>query len=162
MTYNGEVIIAFYFSISNGYTENSENVFSQKLGYLKSVDSSCDKDYSYKEETKEYDIKEFMKILSLSTEEINIDIEKYDTSRVKNITINGKTYKGTEFRKLLNLKSTDFEIEKSKSMIKIHTKGYGHGVGMSQYGAQCLAKSGYSYKEILKHYYTGIEIVNNL
>ena len=68
-----------------------------------------------------------------------------------------KKFKGTEVRSLLNLRSTDFDIEINES-IKITTKGYGHGVGMSQYGANEMAKNGSTYEEILKHYYNNIEI----
>ena len=58
----------------------------------------------------------------------------------------------------LNLKSTFFEIIRESSNITVKTKGYGHGVGMSQYGAEGMAREGYNYQDILKHYYTGIEI----
>ena len=162
MTYNDKVIIAFYFSISNGYTENSENVFSQKLDYLKSVDSSWDSKYSYKKSTKEFKVEDFFKKLNLKDTEIkNIKIDKYDTGRVKTIKINNNSFKGTKFRTLLGLKSTDFEITYDKEKVIIKTKGYGHGVGMSQYGANAMALKGYSYDEILKYYYTGINLVYN-
>ena len=162
MTYNDKVIIAFYFSISNGYTENSENVFSQKLAYLKSVDSSWDSKYSYKESSKEFKIKDFFKKLNMKDNKIeNIKIDRYSTGRVKSIKINNKSFKGTKFRTLLGLKSTDFKINYDKDKVIIKTLGYGHGVGMSQYGANAMALKGYTYDEILKYYYTGIDLVYN-
>ena len=157
LTYNDDVIISFYFSISNGYTENCENVFSQKLDYLVSVDSSFDSKYSYKEKTKEFKLEEFLKLLNIN--KINsIKIDRYETGRVKTIKINDKEYKGTKFRTLLGLRSTDFEIEYDNNKVVIKTKGYGHGVGMSQYGANVMAGEGYKYDEILKYYYTGVKI----
>ena len=159
MTYNDKVIIAFYFSISNGFTENCENVFSQKLDYLKSVDSSWDKEYSYKEKTIKISVNEFLNKLGINSSKIdNIKIDRSDTNRIKTITINNKTFKGTKVRSLLGLRSTDFEIEINDDEVSITTRGYGHGVGLSQYGANAMAKKGYKYDEILKYYYTGIDI----
>lgn len=161
LTYKDEIIISFYFSISNGYTENCEKVFSQKLDYLVSVDSSWDKKYSYKEKTTKMKINDFLNKLSIKDSIIkNIDIKRTKTSRVDAITINNKSYKGTKFRTLLNLRSTDFTIKYDKDYVYINTKGYGHGVGLSQYGANAMAESGYKYDEILKYYYTGVKIMN--
>ena len=159
MTYNDKVIIAFYFSISNGYTENCEDVFTQKLSYLKSVDSSWDKEYDYKEKTIKLKEIDFLKKLNINSSKIEkIDIKRYKTNRIKTITINGKKFKGTRFRTLLKLRSTDVDIEVKDNIVYINTKGYGHGVGMSQYGANVMAKKGYNYEEILKYYYKGIKI----
>lgn len=162
MTYKDKVIESFYFSISNGYTENSENVFSQKLDYLVSVDSSWDSKYSYKKSTVKNSVSEFLKKLNIKDKTINnIEIKRYESGRVKTIKINNKSFKGTKFRTLLNLKSTDFEINYDDKEVVINTKGYGHGVGMSQYGANAMAEMGYKYDEILKYYYTGINLVYN-
>lgn len=161
MTYKDDVIISFYFSISNGYTENVENVFSEKLDYLISVDSSFDSEYNYKKDQKEFNLNDFLKKLNIEDKSIkDINIERSKTGRVNYIYINNTKIKGTKFRTLLNLKSTDFNISVYNNLVKIETKGYGHGVGMSQYGANVLAKRGYSYDEILKYYYTGVNIVN--
>lgn len=163
MTYNDEIIISFYFSISNGYTENCENVFSQKLDYLVSVDSTWDSKYQYKEKTVKYSVNEFLKNLDIKDNSIkNIQIIRSDTGRVNYIYVNGVKYKGSKFRSLLKLRSTDVEITHDKDYVYIKTKGYGHGVGMSQYGANSMANSGSKYDEILKHYYSGVKIVNNL
>ena len=159
MTYNNKIVIAFYFSISNGYTENCEDVFTQKLSYLRSVDSSWDKEYSYKEKTVKFKEKEFLNKLNINDKNVNnIKIIKDKTNRAKYVYINNNKYKGTKFRSLLSLRSTDIQIEKKNGYIYITTKGYGHGVGMSQYGANSMAKKGYKYDEILKYYYRGIEL----
>ena len=161
MTYKDEIIKAFYFSTSNGKTENVENVFGEKLDYLVSVNSIYDTNTTQFSRTIEIPKNEFLTKLNLdksNTIEIT-NVIKNETNRVDKITINDKVFKGTEVRKLLDLRSTDFEIEINNDNVIISTKGYGHGVGMSQYGANELAKMGYDYEKILKHYYTGIKIV---
>ena len=161
ITYNNKPIYAAYFSISNGYTENSEDVFVKKLAYLKSVNSSWDKKYSYKESSKKISILEFLNKLGINDSKIeNIKIERGSHGRVDIIYINNHKFKGTKFRTLLSLKSTDFEIQNSNNKITIHTKGHGHGVGMSQYGANAMALEGYNYSDIINHYYTDIKIMN--
>ena len=92
----------------------------------------------------------------------NIKIDRSNTNRINNIKVNNKNYKGTKFRSLLNLKSTDIEIKYDNDYVYIHTVGYGHGVGMSQYGANYMAQDGYKYDDILKHYYKGVKIVNKI
>ncbi len=158
MKYNDEIISAYYFAMSNGSTEDVSLVFGESKDYLQSVDSSWDK--NVKNFTVETNItkEEFCKKLDISCNDIIINnIKRSETKRVNEITINNKTFKGTEVRSILNLRSTDFNIEINES-IKITTKGYGHGVGMSQYGANEMAKNGSTYEEILKHYYNNIEI----
>ncbi len=159
MTYDDEVIISFYFSISNGYTENCEDVFSQKLAYLRSVDSSWDKEYSYKEKTVKFKEKDFLNKLNIKDDSVkSIKVTKDKTNRASYVYINNVKFKGTKFRTLLSLRSTDINIENKNGYIYITTKGYGHGVGMSQYGANAMAKKGYNYDEILKYYYKGVEL----
>ena len=158
MKYNNEIISAYYFAMSNGSTEDVSLVFGESKDYLQSVDSSWDE--NVKNFTVETNItkEEFCKKLDISCDDIIIkDIKTSETNRVNEITMNNKKFKGTEVRSLLNLRSTDFDIEINES-IKITTKGYGHGVGMSQYGANEMAKNGSTYEEILKHYYNNIEI----
>jgi len=89
-------------------------------------------------------------------DEIEI-LERTQAGRVKEMKIEDVVIKGTELRALLDLRSTNFTIEKGKEgEVIITTIGYGHGVGMSQWGANNLAKNGGTYEEILKHYYTGV------
>ncbi len=160
ITFDDEIINAFYFSMSNGYTEESELVFKQDLPYLKSVDSKWDNEsiqnYEYE---KILSKEEFCNALNITCESINIEnIERSNTNRVTEITINNTTWKGTEFRSKLGLRSTDFQITIQNEEVTIITKGYGHGVGMSQYGANGMAKDGYNYEQIIKHYYQNTEI----
>ena len=160
MTYDGQVIEAFYFAMSNGYTEDVVSVFGESLPYLKSVESKWDnKSLSNYEVNTQLSTEEFLKKLNLNNNIIVINNQIYDeTGRTKEITINSITFKGTEFRKLLNLRSTDFKIEVDNNIVNITTKGYGHGVGMSQYGANALAKRHKTYDEILKYYYQGTNL----
>lgn len=156
MYYENKPIKSYYFSTSNGYTASSISVFNEQREYLTSVESPFDKDNSYETEISK---QEFCNKLNITCNKISIsDITKDNSNRVSRITINNKTYKGTTLRKLLSLRSTDFTFDIKDNVIKIITKGYGHGVGMSQYGANNMAKEGYTYKEILEYYYKDIEI----
>jgi len=156
MYYENKPIKSYYFSTSNGYTASSISVFNEQRDYLTSVESPFDKDNSYETEISK---QEFCNKLNITCNKISIsDITKDNSNRVSRITINNKTYKGTTLRKLLSLRSTDFTFDIKDNVIKIITKGYGHGVGMSQYGANNMAKEGYTYKEILEYYYKDIEI----
>lgn len=160
VTYNDEIIEAFFFSTSSGTTENCADVFGSNLPYLVAVSSVWDRNSPQYEETKTYTIKEIYSLLGEAPQDtINIEVlEQNETSSIKKIKINDKVYKGTDIRKLLKLKSTNMKIETNQQEVIFITKGYGHGVGMSQYGAEAMAKEGYNYMDILKHYYTGTEI----
>lgn len=156
--YNGDYIDALYHSTSNGYTLNSENVWSNAIPYLKSVESKWDLNASsYLKNTN----KDIAYVLSLfGIDDINkIQIvSRDDTNHVKEIKVGDKIYKGTVFRSLLNLRSTDFDIMVNDNSVVFITRGFGHGVGMSQYGANGMANEGYNYIDILNHYYTNVSI----
>lgn len=156
--YNGNYIDAVYHSTSNGYTENAENVWGNSIPYLQSVSSYWDQNASsyYKTITKEEaTIINLLGIENLDTIEI---LERNSSGRVEQVQIGSKIFSGVELRSILGLRSTDFEITKDNEVITITTKGYGHGVGMSQYGAKGMAEEGYNYIDILKHYYTNVDI----
>jgi len=154
MTYNGDIILSLYFARSNGKTEDAILVFGSNEEYLKSVESPEESLTSEVTISKD----EFCNKLNISCDAINIsNVLKSSSGRINSLNINGKTFKGTEIRTLFDLKSTDFDISIG-SEIKFVTKGYGHGVGMSQYGANKLAQNGKNYEEILKHYYQNINI----
>ena len=162
LTYKGEVVQAFFFSTSSGKTENSEDVFVSSLPYLRSAESPWDKASPVISNTSTFTLQEFYTNIGLKYNDkpiINI-VEKSDAGHIKKIKIGNTVFKGTEFRKLLNLKSTCFDITVEKDKIVINTQGNGHDVGMSQYGANFMAKEGYNYKDILKHYYKDVEISN--
>lgn len=161
ITYNDDLIISYYFAISNGYTDNATNVFNEDKSYLVSVDSSWDKNYSAHSSTRTVLKSTFCSKLNISCDSINISNVVRDTNNyVRSININGKTFTGKDVFNKLALKSMDFEITISGDNIIIKTLGFGHGVGMSQYGAQGMAKAGYTYENILKHYYQNTEISN--
>lgn len=160
LTYNDEIINAFYFSMSNGKTENSELVFQEAKPYLKSVESKWDNNsINNYEVTKTITKQEFCEKLNISCENIQISNEKRsDSNRILSISINGKDFKGTEVRTKLGLRSTDFQITSFENNVEIITKGFGHGVGMSQYGANGMAQEGSDYQTILNHYYQNTKI----
>lgn len=160
LTYNNTIIDAVYHSTSNGQTENAENVWQNKVPYLVSVESPYDSlNPSYLKE-------QFFSYTELSTklnqtinEETSFTILTYTTGkRIETIQINEEIYNGVVLRNLLGLRSADFEIKKQSTGVIFRTKGYGHGVGMSQYGANGMAKNGFTYEQILKHYYKGVTI----
>lgn len=157
LTKDNKILKAFYFSMSNGYTENSKDVFGEAL--TQSVESPFEISLSNFEIVKEFSKSELLE--KLGVDNLNIENQQIsETKHTSSIIIGGKEFSGIEVRKLLNLRSTDFEIKQVGENFNIITRGYGHGVGMSQYGANELAKSGKSYKEILAYYYKNTKLVN--
>ena len=159
MQQNNKLFKSFYFAMSNGYTEDSLQVFGESN--LESVSSPWDNeslnkfivDTTFKKE----ELETLLNINNIDNIEI---ISRDKTNRVSKVKVNNKEFTGIEFRKILNLRSTDFTIKQDGNSYIITTKGYGHGVGMSQYGANGMAKENYTYDEILKYYYKDIEITN--
>lgn len=161
LDYNGSIVNAMFFSTSNGYTEDSKNVFGFEADYLKSVNSPWDEETSTAfNSSKEISLQEFYEKLNLPYQEkLTVEITKRSpTNRILNLKINNQDFASRELYKKLSLKSTDFVIIQNGSNIIIKTKGYGHGVGMSQYGALGMAKQGKTYEEILSHYYKDTKI----
>ena len=160
LTYQGEKIDAMFFAVSTGKTENSEEVFVSKLPYLRSVSSSWDEKSPVFTDTVTLNIKDFYNNLNLPyKEKLEVQIlEKTTTGRIRKLKINEIEMNGRDFQTKLKLRSNYFEIIQKDNNIIINTKGYGHGVGLSQYGANGMAKEGKTYKEILAHYYQGTEI----
>ena len=160
ITYNDEIIEAFFFSTSTGYTENSEEVFSEELPYLRSVESVWDESSPSFNSEIEINKNDFYNKLGIGYSDILdiSDVEKTVSGRIKSLKINGAYFKGLDVRTKLGLRSTFFTFYENGNKIIIKTKGYGHGVGMSQYGAQGMALAGFKYEDIIKYYYTGVEI----
>ena len=158
--YNNSYIDAVYHSTSNGRTSDAVDVWGNSVPYLKSVDSKWDNSAtSYlKLEQKSFDVLSLILGVDLSSETDITVISRTSNNSVKELKIEGKLYRGTEIRNLLGLRSTDFDIVFEDAGLRITTRGYGHGVGMSQYGANGMAKEGYKYQQIIKHYYTGVTI----
>lgn len=156
MKKDNQLFKSYYFSTSNGYTENSLSVFGE--GTLTSVESNWDKTSSNYEKTQSFTKDDIISKLGIFD---NITIlKRNNTNHVEQVSIDSKVISGVEFRKLLGLRSTDFTIDLVNDSYTITTHGYGHGVGMSQYGANELAKQGKRCDEILKYYYGNIEIIN--
>lgn len=157
LSYNGNYIEALYHSTNNGKTESSLDVFGNYYPYLISVSSEYDKNASSYLRTINMPLDAISNKLGLSLNNDSvISILSYtDGGNIKEININGNNFSGKKVRELLNLRSADFDISISDNNANITTRGYGHGVGMSQYGANGMANAGYSYKDILSHYYPG-------
>ena len=158
MKKDNKIFKSYYFAMSNGTTADSSTVFGEST--TTSVESPWDNESLNKFlVTTEFTSNEIKTKLNIKDDITNIEILSRDkTNRVEKIKVNNKTYTGIEFRQLLSLRSTDFTISKIDNTYSITTKGYGHGVGMSQYGANGMAKENYTYDEILKYYYQDIEI----
>ena len=159
LIYENNIIDALFFSTSSGYTENSEEVFSSKMPYLRSVESKWDEKSPVFIDTKTFSKKDFCNLLGVSfSNDITINYDK-KTSTGRNVllTINNKQFKASEIVSILKLRSSFFNIKINEN-VTITTKGYGHGVGMSQYGAQGMALEQKNYKEILQYYYKNIKI----
>lgn len=160
LSYQGDIVEALFFSTSTGATENSEDVFSKSVPYLKSVASTWDKESPVYEDTATFELQDFYNKLNLQYQDkIEYEIlEQTKTGRIKKIKINNQEFNGRDVATKLSLRSNHFEIIQTNNKVTINTKGFGHGVGMSQYGALGMAKEGYTYDKILKYYYTGTEI----
>lgn len=159
ITYNNSLIDCVYHSTSNGQTEDSTNAWGNYYPYLVSVDSHWDKGVSSYFKSITIPKSEFLTKLNLTTDDYFItNIERNSSGRVASITIANKTYRGVDFRNLFGLRSADFDIYLLEDSVQFDTRGYGHGVGLSQYGANEMAKEGYNYINIIKHYYNGITI----
>ena len=170
ITYNGEVIDAFFHSNSGGMTETPAGVWGgTNYPYLQSVATAGEDAYDqYSSEvvlTKE----DFKKKILESHSDFSIDFsqenciqitEYTDSNRVKTVKVGNLNLSGVEMRTLLGLRSTNFTFTVEGDNIKFEVIGYGHGVGMSQTGADSMAKQGSNCEEIIKHFYTGVEIVN--
>ena len=163
VTYNGELALTVYHALSCGKTESSENVWGKAFPYLEPVLSEWDKlhsDYISEETFSATEIKEKFGEIDFKGEEKNYftNLSKTKSGMVKSISVCGKEMSGNEVRSVLNLRSASFETEYSEGGFKFTVYGYGHSVGMSQYGADCMAKQGSDFKEILTYYYNGCKI----
>lgn len=160
LCFDGEPIMATFFSLSNGKTENAENVWGKPLPYLVSVDSPDDKLSPNFTSTVTLSADEFKKIISENGAKAEGKAkdwigksEQNLTGTVKSITLCGKEFSGTQVRGIFALKSATFSVKYEDEKFIFTVSGYGHSVGMSQYGANEMAKKGNTYDEILTHYY---------
>ena len=164
ITYKGTPISAVFFSTSSGQTENAEDVWGKEVPYLKSVKSKGDELSPRFTSEKNMSAEEFFKTASEKLPEADAakglfsDIERSKSGGIKNITVCGVKISGVEFRKIFDLQSTNAQLTHKDNTIKISVKGFGHNVGMSQYGANYLASKGKDYKDILTSYYSNVKI----
>ena len=167
--YDNELCIAAFHAICSGKTESAENVWGQKVAYLTSVKSSGDNlspQYTSAVVFEKADFEELAYGLTdnKSIENLKNYIKITETSKsgtVLKATLDKKTFTGDEIRKAFSLRSPVFTVKATEKTVTFNVTGYGHGVGMSQYGADFMARQGSSYEEILKHYYKGVEIKQN-
>lgn len=161
ITYEDEPITPTFFSMSNGYTEDAKNYWGNELPYLKSVESKWEESLPNFTEQKVFTTTEVANALGVNLQtgyQIPMEMTRTESNRVSELTIDGNAFTGREVREKLGLRSNDFSIKQKDDHLIFTTKGYGHGVGMSQYGANGMATDGKDYKEILRHYYQGIDI----
>ena len=160
LTYNGNYIEAVYHSTSNGYTEDSLNVWGNYYPYLISVDSSFDTSNPSFSMSKSFSYDELSSKLGIyvSVDSVFNILGLTGSGRVSGISVDGNYFSGVDFRNKLGLRSADFDILKTDGGVVFTTRGYGHGVGMSQYGANGMGKAGYSFSDILFHYYPGVSL----
>lgn len=163
LVYEGKPIFAAYYAVSAGKTEAAENYWGKAYPYLVSVDSPGDKlspNYSKTVTLKKSEVEKALKKadgvkLGKDPTEWFSASKRSDAGTVLEIEAGGKALTGRELREYLGLRSANFTITYRDEMFHIECLGYGHGVGMSQYGADFMARQGSSYKEILAHYYPG-------
>ena len=170
IAYDGKPIDAFFHSNSGGITETASNVWGgQNFPYLKSVETAGEDEYAQYNSEVEITKEDLINKIREKHQEFEINYDEVDSIKILEFTESGrvKTLKlgnvqlaGTELRSLLGLKSTNFNFEIRENSVIFFVKGYGHGVGMSQTGADSLAKNGASFEEIIKHFYSGVEIVD--
>lgn len=173
LTYRGQAIDPIFHSTCGGQTEDADKVWSNYFDYLVSVICNyCSHSHRFTE-TKTFSHAEFLSALKQKDGSITVTAQQLagksppvgiktrsESGRVLEITVGPKTLKGTEFRSALGLNSTNLVLEVTASEVNVTTTGYGHGVGLCQYGADGMAKAGYDRKEILQYYYQGVQITS--
>ena len=168
LIYDKKPIMAFYHSNSVNMTEDCVNVFNSSYPYLKSVDTPTDTTAEYYETRVSYTLTSFVSFVNTKFSKAKLSrdtlrdtvkiISRHESGRVEKVKLGGVEISGVEARALFGLKSANFSIGFSGDNIIIDTLGSGHGVGMSQVGANVMAEEGAGYTDILKHYYTGVSI----
>lgn len=167
ITYHGEWIDACYCAMSNGTTEAAKDVWGSDVPYLQSVASDGDKSATQYEKKTTLSVEQVKTALTGETPTVKLPenpsawfgkATRSETGMVLTMTVGDTSFAGTALRRIFALRSATFSVAYENDAFCFTVKGYGHGVGMSQHGANVLAKQGYSWKEILRHYYTGVTI----
>jgi stage II sporulation protein D len=168
--YDNKLIDAVFHSTSGGKTENSEEIWSSRVPYLRSVMSQYEEHSPKYVAQQEISIDSFIKCMKKLNAEVRISkknilneikiLERSEGGRITKLKIGNKTFDGMDVRHALGLNSSNFNYKVGNDSIRFTVVGNGHGIGMSQYGADGMAKNGAEYKEIVLHYYKGVDIVN--
>lgn len=170
LVYEGELILPVFFDTGSGFTRNAGEAWGVDIPYLVSVPSKQDVTSTNYLKIKEFALSDFIATLkshypSLELSEISffdeVQIDSRDSAGyVLKIRLGNITVSGEEFAKAAGLPSNHFYIENYEGNVRIICNGSGHGIGLSQYGANAMANEGCSYKKILEHYYTGVDFFN--
>ena len=159
LVYGNELIEATYFSCSGGTTEAAAAVWGTDVPYLQATESQGEENTAHYVTTVKFSIDEFAQRLGLNTENIEIGTPNYtEGGGVATMIIGDTSYTGVQLRQLLGLKSTAIRMQRLGNQVIVTTQGFGHRVGLSQYGAEAMAVSGSKYTEILEHYYKGTNL----
>lgn len=162
LTYNGALIDATYFSCSGGRTEDALAVWGTDIPYLQAVDSPGEESAVHYSDEAEFSVQNFAALLGINPGTNGIHFGRITYTQgggVATMAINGRVYSGTVLRQKLGLRSTVFTMKAQGNSVYVTTKGFGHRVGMSQYGAEAMAVNGNSYRQILSHYYAGTTLI---
>ena len=170
MVYDGELILPVFFNTGAGYTRNSSEAWEVDIPYLVSVQSKQDVTSINYLSIKEFPISNLIDTLEQQYPDITLTQKDFynevritgrdSTGYVTKIDLGSLTVSGEEFAKVLGLNSNNFYMEDYNGKARVICTGVGHGVGLSQYGANAMAEEGYPYEEILTHYYTGVKLIN--
>ena len=169
IAYNNKPANAVFCAASSGTTENAVDVWGCNVPYLKSVDSPYDKNSPWQISQERFSSSEFQKIIASAFPDAKFDslnelwikkIVHLPSGMVSEVDLCGIKASGKDLREIFVLKSTNFELVYVDGFFVFTTHGYGHGVGLSQYAANEMAQNGRNYKDILKWFYTGVDIVN--
>lgn len=169
ITYEGNLINSFFHANSGGKTEIPVNVWGGTgYPYLQVVETSGEEGYTQYSSEVQLTIDELVNKFKEKYEDIAVNLENIseeikileytESGRVKTLKVGNKNIAGTEVRSILGLRSTNFDMEINGNNIKFKVTGYGHGIGMSQTGADAMAKQGSNYEQIIKHFYVGVEV----
>nr|WP_306419013.1 stage II sporulation protein D [Paucisalibacillus globulus] len=161
ITYQDKPIDPQFFSTSNGFTENSEDYYINEIPYLRSVPSPWDEASPYYLDQETFTFEQVESALGIdlpNNKQLVIESTRTESKRVGQLNLEGNTFTGREVREKLKLRSNDFTVKQKDNYLIFTTKGNGHGVGMSQYGANGMAKEGKTYEDIVKYYYKDVEI----
>ncbi|NLG23858.1 MAG: stage II sporulation protein D [Clostridiales bacterium] len=159
VTYDGEPIEALYHASSGGHTEDVEQVYAVALPYLRGVQSDGEQSAPQYRGEQSFTADQLAAALGVNARGLSVEVlSRTEYGRAARVAAGGAVFEGTAFRRKLGLRSSNFTVTEDGGRFTFHTLGYGHGVGMSQVGANAMALRGADYREILTWYYTGTQV----